>query len=397
VRSNPRGLVAAMIRVDSLVKEFDGGAVRAVDGISFEVPRGALVTLLGPSGCGKTTTLRSIAGLEKPTSGRIQIGERVVYSSKDRINLRANRRGVGMVFQSYAIWPHMTVFDNVAYPLRSQHVGRRDLADRVGAALDLVGLRELASRRAPNLSGGQQQRVALARALVARPQVLLLDEPLSNLDAKLRESMRQEIRELQQRLAITTLYVTHDQIEALAISDMVAVMSEGSIVDVGDAQRIYEAPKTRFVAEFIGFANVVLVHTVTASGQGSWWTGQSPLGELQVAGPPPDSDPVPVLIRLEDVQLSDRRPDADENVWAGTIVSSLFLGTHFDVVVQVGTERVRAHAPRSAGPRAGDHVFLHVDRHCCMPLRDDGAAPPPQDDPVGSDAPAATFVRPVVQ
>src|SRR5919106_4048933 len=206
-----------MIVVRNLTKEFPG-AVRAVDDISFEVPSGGLVTLLGPSGCGKTTTLRSIAGLENPTAGEIRIGDQVVYSRQRNILLPANRRNIGMVFQSYAIWAHMTVFDNVAYPLKNTGVSKSEIQERVRRTLALTGLEAFTSRPAPLLSGGQQQRVALARALVPEPDVLLLDEPLSNLDAKLRESMRGELRDLQQRLRITTLYVTHDQSEALAIS-----------------------------------------------------------------------------------------------------------------------------------------------------------------------------------
>src|SRR5680860_929153 len=206
-----------MIEVKDLLKTFDGGKVRAVDEIRFQVPPGQVLTLLGPSGCGKTTTMRSIAGLEKPDSGEIKIGERTVYSASEKVNLRPNQREVGMVFQSYAIWPHMTVYNNVSYPLKGNRIPRATVKERTMRALRLVGLEELAARRAPNLSGGQQQRVALARALVAEPEILLLDEPLSNLDAKLRDTMRQEIRELQQKLGITTLYVTHDQTEALSL------------------------------------------------------------------------------------------------------------------------------------------------------------------------------------
>jgi iron(III) transport system ATP-binding protein len=366
-----------MIRVRGLVKEFPGG-VRAINGVDFEVPKGSLVTLLGPSGCGKTTTLRSIAGLDEPTAGTIEIGDRVVFDSAKNVLVPANKRRIGMVFQSYAIWPHMTVFDNVAYPLRHGKVKKAELRERVMAALELVGLAELAPRQAPKLSGGQQQRVALARALVAEPEVLLLDEPLSNLDAKLREAMRQEIREIQQRLGITTLYVTHDQVEALAISDVVAVMSKGNIVDFGSPQRIYEAPSSRFVAEFIGLANVVPVTNVEDAGAGLRGTAaMGPMGFSDnaraepVAGAPASAGQASVLVRLEDVHISRERPPHQENVWRGTVASALFLGTHFDCVVQVGGQRLRAQVPRSVGLAAGDEVWVQVPAECALRLRED--------------------------
>jgi iron(III) transport system ATP-binding protein len=366
-----------MIRVTGLVKEFPGG-VRAINNVDFEVPKGSLVTLLGPSGCGKTTTLRSIAGLDEPTSGTIEIGDRMVFDSAQKVLVPANKRRIGMVFQSYAIWPHMTVFDNVAYPLRHGKLKKAEVHERVMTSLELVGLAELAPRRAPKLSGGQQQRVALARALVAEPEVLLLDEPLSNLDAKLRESMRQEIREIQQRLGITTLYVTHDQVEALAISDVVAIMSKGNIVDFGSPQRIYEAPKSRFVAEFIGLANVVPVSDV--HGIGDVLRGAAAMGPMAfssneraepVAGAPAPAGRASVLVRLEDVHISRERPTHQENVWRGTVASALFLGTHFDCVVEVGSQRLRAQVPRSAGLAAGDEVWVRVPPECALRLRED--------------------------
>jgi iron(III) transport system ATP-binding protein len=344
--------------------------------VDFEVPKGALVTLLGPSGCGKTTSLRCIAGLEDPTSGTIEIGDRVVFDSATRTFVPPNRRRIGMVFQSYAIWPHMTVFQNVAYPLRNTKVKKTEIRDRVMDALELVGLAALAPRRAPNLSGGQQQRVALARALVAEPEVLLLDEPLSNLDAKLRESMRQEVREIQQRLGITTLYVTHDQVEALAISDVVAVMSGGNIVDFGSPQRIYEEPRSRFVAEFIGLANVVPVTGVTAaSPAGDRLIGVAPMGPMIfMPGEEEAGNQAAVLVRLEDVELARERPPDEDNVWRGTIVSALFLGTHFDCVIEVSGQRLRAQTARAARLKAGDEVWVRVRPECALRLRDDRPA-----------------------
>ena len=364
-----------MIEVQSLVKTFDRGRVRAVDDVGFSVPSGKVLTLLGPSGCGKTTTMRSIAGLETPDSGIIKVGDRVVYSSGQRVNRRPNQRGTGMVFQSYAIWPHMTVFDNVAYPLQgTRGVRKATVRERTLTSLRLVGLEHLADRRAPNLSGGQQQRVALARALVAEPEVLLLDEPLSNLDAKLRESMRQEIRELQQKLGITTLFVTHDQMEALAISDLLAVMLKGKIIDFGPPERIYARPRSRSVAEFIGMANIVRLSAVAKDGD--LWVGESPIGRVWFPHEGAAPEGCSVLIRLEDVQLVGEDASDDVNVWPGRVLSALYLGGHFDCVFDVAGVRFRAEVPRRHRPKEGDAVKIHVPPRCCYVLpEDDDQAP----------------------
>ena len=233
------------------------GDAEAVSGVSFTVGRGELLTLLGPSGCGKTTTLRAIAGLEAPCGGSIRLGASIVYDAASGQSVPTERRGVSMVFQSYAIWPHMTVAQNVAYGLRVRRLGRAQIAEAVDHALGLVQMRGFAERAASLLSGGQQQRVAVARAIAFSPEVLLFDEPLSNLDAKLRAEMRVELRELQQRLHITSLYVTHDQEEALAISDRVIVMSRGRIEQIGTPEAIYNRPATHFVADFLGSANMI--------------------------------------------------------------------------------------------------------------------------------------------
>src|SRR5919201_3107733 len=256
-----------MLTVRNLVKTFASGRgektgrVHAVDDISIEVEEGELFTLLGPSGCGKTTTLRCIAGLEMPDRGEISIAGRVLFSSEQRVRVPANERGLGMVFQSYAIWPHMDVFKNVAFPLqvlpRRKRPGRKELQERVERALATVKLDHLASRQATDLSGGQQQRLALARALVMEPPLLLLDEPLSNLDAKLREEMVFELKRLQRELGVTGVYVTHDQTEALAMSNRIAVMRDGKIEQIGKPRDVYEAPKSRFVADFIGTSNFI--------------------------------------------------------------------------------------------------------------------------------------------
>ena len=246
-----------MIRVQRLSKQFDAGAerVRALDAIGFDIESHAFFTLLGPSGCGKSTILRCIAGLEMPDAGEIDIGGRTVFSSSRGINLPPNKRRIGMVFQSYAIWPHMTVFENVAFPLEVQR--RDDVRVRTMAALDVVGLAPLADRYASRLSGGQQQRVAFARAIVAEPEVLLLDEPLSNLDATLREQMCSELRKLHERLHLTTLFVTHDQSEALSLSDRIAVMCDGRFVEVATPEALWNNPRTVFAAQFLGGANIL--------------------------------------------------------------------------------------------------------------------------------------------
>ena len=243
------------IEVADLVVRY--GDVTAVDSIGFDIAPGELVTLLGPSGCGKTTTLRAVAGLETPSGGIIRLNGNSVYSASERRNVPAEKRGVSMVFQSYAIWPHMTVFDNVAYGLRVRRLPQAEVRQNVERVLDLVQMQGFADRPASKLSGGQQQRVAVARAIAFSPSVVLFDEPLSNLDAKLRAEMRVELRELQRRLEITSLYVTHDQEEALAISDRVIVMNGGRIEQIGTPEDIYNRPHSRFVADFVGSANLI--------------------------------------------------------------------------------------------------------------------------------------------
>ena len=299
-----------MISVDNIVKRYSGQSAErvmaAVDGVSFAVADGEFYTLLGPSGCGKTTTLRCVAGLERLDGGTITFNDVVVASSSHFVP--ANRRGIGMVFQSYAVWPHMTVFENVAFPLRVDRKARRhgDLRRSVLAALELVGLAQLAQRSATQLSGGQQQRLALARAVVNEPSVLLLDEPLSNLDAALRERMRSEIRDLQQRLGITTIFVTHDQREALSMSDRVAVMHQGRILQEGTPREIYFEVKHEFVARFIGGTNVIYGTTAAPRGLRGWRV-DTPLGPVYAEGEvalPPNADGVAIAIRPEDIRIA---------------------------------------------------------------------------------------------
>jgi len=248
-----------VLKIENLQVHYptEHGFVEAVKSISVHVKPGEFCTLLGPSGCGKTTTLRCIAGLEEPSNGHITIGDDVVFNSDTHTIVPTHKRDLGMVFQSYAIWPHMSVFDNVAFPLQSTGAPKADIVEKTTKALEMVGLGQFAQRSATQLSGGQQQRVALARAIVRNGKVLLLDEPLSNLDAKLREQMRDELRELQLQLETTTIFVTHDQDEALAMSDRIIVMRDGKIVEQGSPSNLYRHPRKLFTASFIGKAEVL--------------------------------------------------------------------------------------------------------------------------------------------
>ncbi len=360
-----------MISVAGLEKGFEAERTRlaAVDGVSFEIPEGRIFTLLGPSGCGKTTTLRCVAGLEKPDRGEIVIGDEVVFSSTRRLFVPPNKRSIGMVFQSYAIWPHMTVFDNVAFPLVVEKRPRAETRERVAAVLKVVGLSGLENRLAPRLSGGQQQRVALARALVKRPRVLLLDEPLSNLDAKLREEMRFEIRQLQRELRITTLYVTHDQGEALALSDFIAVMRGGRILAIGRPQEIYNRPSERFVAEFVGLANFLEGRVIEAATEalGVVETQHGPI-RCTVPAPLKVGQAVSVSVRPEHIRLHREAPPAGarENVLAGTVKVVSFMGECNDCQISVGPTIFRVRTDPFVRPRRGEQVYLHLDAESCI-------------------------------
>lgn len=336
-----------MINVKNLVKEFpvSGGVKVAVDNISFDLKEGEFFTLLGPSGCGKTTTLRSIAGLEKPTSGTIAIDGNKVF--EDRVLVPANQRQLGMVFQSYAVWPHMTVYDNAAFPLvvAEDRPSKTEIRERVHEALELVDLGEVPNRMATQLSGGQQQRLSLARALVRRPKLLLLDEPLSNLDAKLRERMRSELRVIQQQIGITTLFVTHDQIEALSMSDRVAVMNDGHIEQVGNPEQVYHDPASAFVADFIGGANMFegTVESIESNGSA---TINTALGPIHGRGLPglEVGRPAVAAIHLEDVELTLDATDQIEraNVLPGQIGLGLFNGPSVNYRVHIGDQVIEA-------------------------------------------------------
>ncbi|HEY1235849.1 MAG TPA: ABC transporter ATP-binding protein [Candidatus Binatia bacterium] len=358
-----------MIRVQNLEKTFAGakGEVRALCGVSFEVHKGELFTLLGPSGCGKTTTLRCIAGLEQPIRGEIGIDDRTVYSAGKGIFIAPEKRRIGMVFQSYAIWPHLTVFQNVAYPLAGQH----RVADRVMAILQRLGLDHLADRLAPNLSGGQQQRVALARALVGQPEVLLLDEPLSNLDAKLREQMRSELRSLQESFQITTVYVTHDQEEALALSDCVGLMHEGALLEVGDPRDLYLQPAHRMTAAFLGAANFVPAAVEGDDGRAGKELGlATPLGNF-IARRSEEWQPgmmAELFFRPEYVDLLEE--DAVRsgfNFSTGVVERVTFLGNSADVLIRSGEVLIKARVHPSGLPTVNKKIkFFVAPDHCIV-------------------------------
>ena len=309
---------AAAVRFHDVSKHY--GPVVAVNRVSFEVRAGDLVTLLGPSGCGKTTTLRLVAGLEMPTSGSIHIG------GDDVSRLPASARDVSMVFQSYALFPHMTVLENVSYGLSVSGVAKAERRERAEEGLGLVGLSGYGARLPSELSGGQQQRVAVARALVLEPTVLLFDEPLSNLDAKLRRRVREEIRELQQTLGLTTVYVTHDQEEALAVSDRIIVMGNAEVAQEGAPRELYEAPRNLFVADFIGDANVVDAELVRREGdRATVRVGRGVELLLPHRGLP--AGPVKLAVRPEAVVLEKGEP---EGGLAGTVSKGTYVGSHVE-------------------------------------------------------------------
>lgn len=355
-----------MIEVRDLVVVYDNSERPAVNKVSFTVQPGEFFSLVGPSGCGKTTTLRSIAGLEQPDVGTIRIGETEVFSGDKQTEVPAHKRGIGMVFQSYAIWPHLSVFDNVAFPLTTGvQRTKNEIREKVHAVLEMVGLRGYSERDATLLSGGQQQRLALARALVAEPKVLLLDEPLSNLDAKLREQMRIELRALQQRLGITTLYVTHDQEEALSMSDQIAVMNGGQIVQQGPPEDIYYHPENEFVAKFIGNTNLL---------KGKWSDGKIvfPWGQLCICEESDErSGPAIISIRPEYIEIVDRPPESVQNEFSGVVTSVMFLGQHYDCRVKIADDCVlRLHAGRSQKIRIGDCITVRVKENAIQTIRE---------------------------
>jgi len=346
------------LSIVDLTKRYAAGLEPAVDRLNMEVEEGHLVALLGPSGCGKTTTLRMVAGLMDPTAGSI------VVDGKEITHTPVNKRGMGMVFQSYALFPHMNVEQNVAFGLQMRQTSKADQKRRVAGALEMVQLGHLSKRQVKELSGGQQQRIALARALVVEPTLLLLDEPLSNLDAKLRETMRTEIRSIQQRTRATTLFVTHDQDEALDMADRIAVMNGGLIEQFGSPTEVYERPRTRFVANFIGQANFlnarVLSETGSANnGETHYRVSVDELGEFGAVGAPGLTGSThELVIRPHRLRVS-AQPAGAEAI-AGVIERVSYTGDAMSVAVKAGNRVLQAQVPTSSGdlPRPGDPAYL---------------------------------------
>ncbi|MDB5761248.1 MAG: afuC [Herminiimonas sp.] len=352
----------SFVELTGLTKNY--GSLAVVKNLSLSIDKGLLVCLLGPSGCGKTTTLRLIAGFLEPDAGEIRIGGRRISAPGESV--APERRNMSMIFQSYALWPHMTVFENIAYGLRLRGLPRSDIQQRADTILAATKLTALAQRYPGELSGGQQQRVSLARALVIEPETLLLDEPLSNLDANLREEMRFEIRRLHDKYRYTTVYVTHDQAEAMTTANLIVVMNQGVIEQAGTPEDIYQRPRSEFVARFIGGTNIFKgqwdgADTVDCGhglilrcGSGDF----APKGETSVS------------IRHHDIRFASARPDVIENNWiSGTVTRQVYLGSHRDYLVTLpGGETVRTITPVDAAATEGQTVWLHFPPQHCRAL-----------------------------
>ncbi|MGZ8231003.1 MAG: ABC transporter ATP-binding protein [Burkholderiales bacterium] len=356
------------IRIQGVSKYYysEGKTIKALDRVDLTIPANRIFTLLGPSGCGKTTLLRCIVGLEAPDTGEISIGGEIVWSKAKNISVPPEKRGLGMVFQTYAIWPHMNVFDNVAYPLQIRNVPREVIRERVAKTLEFVRLEGFEKRPATKLSGGQQQRVALARALVAEPKVILFDEPLSNLDAKLREETRKELKTFLGKLEITAVYVTHDRVEALALSDTIAVMRAGQIVEIGSPQKIYFDADHQFVADFIGRANLVKA-TVRAQ-EGGHTIVDCGLGRIACASRDiPLGTEATLCIRPEFIRIVRGEATAGTNVVNGRVDSLVFVGEAYEIEIRAGDELLLAKVDPDLQLREGDPVTFTLDpKHCLL-------------------------------
>jgi iron(III) transport system ATP-binding protein len=357
--------VTAAIRVNDLRKTF-ANTVVALDGVSFDVEPGEFVSLLGPSGCGKTTMLRSIAGLEEPDSGNIEITGKTVFASAGsrRQSLPPEKRGLSMVFQQYALWPHMTVFGNVAFGLSMRGTSKTETEAKVKRALDRVQLWHVRDRRISALSGGQQQRIALARAIAFDPAVILFDEPLSNLDANLREEMRLQLLELQYELGFTALYVTHDQAEAMSLSDRILVMNQGCVEQNASPQEVWDSPGSAFVARFVGSSNIF--HGVVAestAGRSVVRLGDSALTCVVAADLQPARD-VELFMRFHDVRVSRDEPRDCTNTWQGTVRLLSYEGHQTVVKLDVSGVEMVALVPSSLHLVSGEPVFVSVPEDC---------------------------------
>lgn len=367
-------IAVSRIRVSNLKKRFNrnsGEEVLAVDDITLNVNAGEFLVLLGPSGCGKTTLLRCLAGLEHPDSGEVFLDGRVLYSSQDRVNLPPEQRRMSMLFQSYALWPHMTVFDNVAYPLRTAKVSKAEATEDVHAVLKRVECEDLAGQYPGEISGGQQQRVALARALVANNNVVLFDEPLSNVDARVRELLRLELIELQRRIGFSAIYVTHDQSEALALADRIAVLDSGRIAQLGTPLEIYKAPISPYVARFVGTLNE-LPGTCHRVGPGEVRVA------TQIGTVVADREPTPmtsgsdavVVFRPESCRMTLSEPECP-NKWVGTVRAALFLGPHVEYLIDVQGTQLRIWQHDEDIVDEGSQVWVSVSSHLATAFAED--------------------------
>jgi len=358
------------IRISGLSRHYytEGKQIKALDNVDLTIPANKIFTLLGPSGCGKTTLLRCIVGLEVPDSGEIYIGNELVWSHKQKVFVPPEKRGLGMVFQTYAIWPHMDVFDNVAYPLKTNATPPAEIRQKVAKALQFVQLDGFENRPATKLSGGQQQRVALARALVAEPKVILFDEPLSNLDAKLREETRKELRNFLSELEITAIYVTHDRIEALALSDLIAVMRAGRIVEIGDPKKIYFHSDDQFVADFIGRANLIKGSVTRQDGQHALFASE--IGSIKALNTQNIAvgQEAMLCVRPEFIRLAPRQEPEGQNAFSGKMETLIFIGEAYEGEIRVGGRLLTTTIEPTADISEGDTITISFDPDHCFLL-----------------------------
>jgi iron(III) transport system ATP-binding protein len=369
--------MANFVEIRNLTKFFPGG-IKAVDEISFIIEKGEFLSLLGPSGCGKTTTLRCLAGLERPDEGEIIVDGEVYNLSSKGIMIPPEKRNIGMVFQSYAVWPHMKVFDNIAYGLRMRKTDKKTIRHKVNEVIEIVGLQGLADRPVTKLSGGQQQRVALARALVYNPKLLLFDEPLSNLDAKLRDRMRLELKKLQREIGITSAYVTHDQTEAMTMSDVIIIMNKGKIEQIGNAEIIYKEPRNKFVADFIGIANFLDGEIIKIEdGEEKYAICSVSDGERlhEMKAKVPDDirekERIVLFFRPEHTLIIKSLERDETNTFNGKISNLVYLGNMIDCRIKVGTKEIRTQISNDEklSLKEDDKVFIKIDPKDCLCLK----------------------------
>ncbi|WP_433228538.1 ABC transporter ATP-binding protein [Actinomadura formosensis] len=354
-----------LVEIEDLHKSFtrrDGQTVPAMDGVSLKIAQGEFVVLLGPSGCGKTTLLRCLAGLEEPDGGEIRMRGRTYFSGRSRVFVPPERRNLSMVFQSYALWPHMTVYDNIAFPLRHRKVARHDIPRRVARALERIGIGDLRNSYPSQISGGQQQRVALARALVTNDELVLFDEPLSNVDARVRDELRFELLEMQREIGFAAVYVTHDQGEAMAMADRIAVLGGGRIRQLGSPRDVYTRPASLEVATFIGTANKIPGTVLSVDGDGQV-IADTPLGKVSATDRDRAlavGDELVLIWRPESATVAPEAPADSPNTWLASVAASVFVGTHTEADLSVGPLKQRVWSVGRDLPAAGSEAYVSV-------------------------------------